>query len=187
MPAEPPPSSGHACRTDSGILWLVAGAHGAGVLVPGLLTFNTEGPAAGLGSGPVNLVLAWWNIATIVTFCGVQAIVLTAWRRCALSARRTADANRAKGTAADPLGRPGRLVLKGCAGLLFLAAWTAEAGYVAEAVTAVRASGWHEPVSRPAVDLIAAAILTGALALIAVAMSLLARPARGHRRLGSGH
>ncbi len=176
MPAEPPSSPGHACRTDSGILWrTAAGTHVAGVLVPGLMMFNTEGPAAGLRSGLVNVIVAWWNIAAVAMFCCVQIVFLAAWRRFALSVRRAAGQD--SGTPVYPPEQPGRLALKGCAGLLFLAAWTAEAGFLAEAVTAVRAGGWHEPVSRPAVDLIAAAILTGAVALITGGMSLLARPA----------
>jgi hypothetical protein len=189
MSAEPLSSPGNACQTDSGILWrTAAGAHMAGVLVPGLLMFNTEGPAAGLGSGLVNVVVAWWNIVAVVMFCGVQAIVLTAWRRCALSFRRAAELEEGLegGIPACPQGWPGSFVIKGCAGLLFLAAWTAEAGYLAEAVTAVQAGGWHEPVSRPAVDLIAAAILAGALALITGVTALLAHPAHGQRRRGLG-
>lgn len=179
MPAEPAASPELACKTDSGILWRVAVAtHAAGVLVPGALMFNTEGPAAGLGSG-LNVIVAWWNIVAIVMFCAVQTVVLAAWRRCALSVRRATD------LPAYTSERPGRQVLKGCAGLLFLAAWTAEAGYLVEAVTAVQRDGWHEPVSHLAAGLVAGAILTGALALITGATSLLAPIARGTWRKSS--
>lgn len=135
---------------------LVVAAHLAGVLIPGVLMFTTEGPTANFGSGTANVTAAWLNVAAIAVVSGGQAAALIAWWRCGKALRATAGNTRR---------RHGRLVLKGCAALLLLTAWTAEAGFAAEAVSAIRSGGWDEPVDSLGMGLIAAAMLAGGFAL----------------------
>jgi hypothetical protein len=146
----------------------VTATHLAGVLALGALEGFTEGPAAPFAGTPA-LALAWLAIAAITAACAVQFAALAVCRRRGAAVR----------AAAGPSRRHGRLMLKGCAALLILAAWTAEAGYAVQAVSAVRSGGWDEPVSNLGAGLDAWALLGSAFTLaVTIAALILGFPAR---------
>jgi hypothetical protein len=150
--------------------------HAAGLLLPGVLMFTTEGPAAPVGAGQSNVTVAWWNLVLTGALCATQFAAVAVWRWCALELR--AAGWRSQGTPACRPERAGRRVLRACAGLLILAVWTAEAGYAAQGVTSVRSGGYYEPASGfmmgtlvLALALGLVAVITGGLALLAAALS----------------
>ena len=128
----------------------------------------TEGPTAPFAGTPA-LALAWLAIAGITAACAVQFAALAACQRRGGAVR----------AATGPSRRHGRLILKGCAVLLILAAWTTEAGYAVQAVSAIRSGGWDEPVSSLGTALDAWAVLGAAFTLaITIAALILGFPAR---------
>ena len=152
-----------------------AAAHAAGLLLPGLLMFTTEGPAAPVGASQSNVTVAWWNLVLTGALCATQFAALAVWRWCALELR--AAGWHSQGVPACRPERAARRVLRACAGLLILAVWTAEAGYAAQAVTSARSGGYYEPASGFMMGMLVlalalglVAVMTGGLALLAAAL-----------------
>jgi hypothetical protein len=144
--------------------------HTAGLLLPGGLMLATEGAAAPPGGGQSNMTAAWWNVVCLVVLATAQLASLATWRGRARELRAAGGYSR--GASPYLSGGPSRRAFRVCVALLVLAAWTAQAGYAAQAVASVRSGGYNEPQGGLTIGLLALALTAGVVAVITGALAL---------------
>jgi hypothetical protein len=154
--------------------------HAIGAIVPGLVVFGATGPAASPSDGPGNVSLAKVCLVFLAVFCVAQAGALIAWLtacNAVRAARGIVPGSRSRSEITN------RGMIRASAELLFLAAWSLEAGYIAQLLSTMKDGGYSEQASGFTIGMVVLAVIMLFPALIFGAAGVLfARIDNGARR-----